>query len=220
MEYLGIFDFINIRVSSVDCVDETDVAQFLICKKALIHILKTIGELGNSAESLDRLDQLNFEKLWMENGDALSRIYTGTISINRSLEYGYFSFLFKKLYIGISRAYLNCFTDQVRQDKLNIFMNQLTDGHNPLISPIANDIHNIRMQIRQAINQREFSSKVNLSTFFFIQTWILPRTVDGIIQFLAAVFWLIIYILYRIFGFRPNDLVRKTMSLQTMPQVN
>lgn len=201
----------------MECVDDTDVAQYLICKKAIVYILKSLGEISDSSNSLEKMDQFNFEKIWMRNADALSRIYTGTISHNRSLEYGYISSLFKYLYIMISRSYLNCFTDQSRQDKLNIFMNQLTDGNNyPLISPITSDIHNIRIQIRQAIHKREFSSKFNIATFFFLQTWILPQKIDGTLTFLAAIFWLNIYIVYRLFGFKSNDLVRKTMSLQNV----
>lgn len=201
----------------MECVDDTDVAQYIICKKAMVDILKGLGEMSNPSEALEPMDQINFEKLWMRNADALSRIYTGTISLNRSLESGYFSSFLKQLYIKISRSYLNCFTDQARQDKLNIFMNQLTDENNcPLISPVTSDIHNIRIQIRQAINKREFSNKFNIATFFFIQTWILPQKIDGMISFLVAIFWLNIYILYRLFGFKSNDLVRKTMSLQNI----
>lgn len=191
------------------------MAQYLISKKAIVYILRSLGEISDSTDSMDAVDLSTFEKVWMKNADALSKIYTGTISQNRSLEHSYFSSLLKKLHIKISRAYLNCFTDQARQDKLNIFMNQLTDGSaSTLVSPIANDIHNIRIHIRQAINKRELSNKFNLATFFFIQTWILPQKIENNAHFIAAVFWLCIYILYRLYGFNSNDLVRKTMSLQ------
>jgi hypothetical protein len=200
----------------VECVDDTDVAQFLVCNKALLYLLKKLGEIPDSSESIDWIDQSNIEKVWMKNADALSKIYTGTISQNRSIERGFFSAYWKNIYIKISRAYLNCFVDQSRQDKLNIFMNQLTDGNASIISPIANDLHNIRIQIRQAINKREFSNRFNLATYFFIQTWILPQKIENIAQFIVAIFWLYIYLLYRLFGFDSNDLVRRTMSLQNV----
>lgn len=214
MEFLGISLLNNNRVSCVECVDDTDVAQFLISKKALVNILTNLGEISDSSKSMDWVDQLNFEKVWIKNADALSKIYTGTISQNRSLELGFFPSYSKHIHIKISRAYLNCFVDQSRQDKLNIFMNQLTDGNNgvSLVTPIANDLHNIRIRIRQAINRRELSNSFNLSSYFFFQTWILPQKIESTAQFLAAIFWLSIYLLYRLFGFHSNDLVRKTMS--------
>ena len=214
MEFLGISLLNNNRVSCVECVDDTDVAQFLISKKALVNILTNLGEISDSSKSMDWVDQLNFEKVWIKNADALSKIYTGTISQNRSLELGFFPSYSKHIHIKISRAYLNCFVDQSRQDKLNIFMNQLTDGNNgvSLVSPIANDLHSIRIRIRQAINRRELSNSFNLSSYFFFQTWILPQKIESTAHFLAAIFWLSIYLLYRLFGFHSNDLVRKTMS--------
>jgi hypothetical protein len=214
MEFLGILLLNNNRVSCVECVDDTDVAQFLISKKALVNILTNLGEISDSSKSMDWVDQLNFEKVWIKNADALSKIYTGTISQNRSLELGFFPSYSKHIHIKISRAYLNCFVDQSRQDKLNIFMNQLTDGNNgvSLVSPIANDLHSIRIRIRQAINRRELSNSFNLSSYFFFQTWILPQKIESTAHFLAAIFWLSIYLLYRLFGFHSNDLVRKTMS--------
>ena len=206
----GIF-----RVSCLDCVDDTDVAQYLICRKALVFMLKNLGELKR--DYLDSKDQSHLEKIWLSNSDALARFYTGTISLNRTLQCGIFAKLLMYPYITISRSYLNCFTDQIRQDRLNIFMNQITDGnHNPLISAAARDVQEIRMQITEAINKREFSNKLNISTFFFLQTWILPQKINGAKDFLAALFWLIVYCIYRLFGFQSSDLVRKTMSLQNV----
>ena len=89
----------------MECVDDTDVAQFLVCNKALLYLLKKLGEIPDSSESIDWIDQSNIEKVWMKNADALSKIYTGTISQNRSIERGFFSAYWKNIYIKISRAY-------------------------------------------------------------------------------------------------------------------
>lgn len=61
------------RVNCIDCLDRTNVVQGLICKMVLNSfaqlLLKTTG---------DNLFQLGVNDMWADNGDGLSRIYTGT----------------------------------------------------------------------------------------------------------------------------------------------
>ena len=191
----------------------------------ILRILKDTQEYPLEVSSLDSNDLTNLELMWMNNGDALSFLYAGTPSVNRTLDKGWVPKIFKNICIRLSRNYLNCFQDQQKQDKLNIFMDQLTDGQpenatTPTSSPQFSDAvmatQNIRIKIRQAVLLDEFSQSLYLSTVFFMRAFFSPVQIKSIYQFLGALFWLCIYYTYRLFGVPSHQLVRKTMSLQNL----
>ncbi|EUB62095.1 Synaptojanin-1 [Echinococcus granulosus] len=68
-----------VRTNCVDCSDRTNIVQTMISTMLLTsHFLKAMNLLSSTGNHTERHAQEIFRSLWLENGDNVSRIYTGT----------------------------------------------------------------------------------------------------------------------------------------------
>ncbi|RKP15104.1 Endonuclease/exonuclease/phosphatase, partial [Piptocephalis cylindrospora] len=76
MRQTGIF-----RINCLDCLDRTNVMQSLLSREVLLH---AFAHLPSPFQSRRSLAHAALTGLWVENGDALSRIYSGTGALKSS----------------------------------------------------------------------------------------------------------------------------------------
>jgi hypothetical protein len=209
-----------IRVSCLDCVDETNVAQYIICSDILKKMLITVG-LHKIAENGMEPLQRKLRRLWMQNGDSLSYIYVGSPCFNRSLE-SIFN-LNARMNVPLIRIYMNFFQDQRRQEYINIFTGKglefvsEKDLSFPLMSHAIRKIQNLRIAYRKATIQKEFAHGWFLSFIFFFREVSAPTQVKTPLQFIGACFWLMVYFAYVVIGRGDTDsLIRRTQSFEDM----
>lgn len=210
------------RVNGFDCVDDTNIAQYIISQYVLQMMFRDTGKSGGTSSKLDRQGLKRYMYLWHQNGNALSVIYTGTFSMNRSTA----PFLTRNLLgwslaLKIARNYLNCFQDQRKQEDLNIVMGHFSEKQSrsgvitslsPQVSDAVKETQKLRIQFRKNVVQKEFSQAVFISTTFFVRAFLSPSEVNSVLQFIAALFWLTIHWIMLRFGIDRNVLIRRTRS--------
>lgn len=101
------------RVNCIDCLDRTNLAQFLICKFKFDKILRD-----------PKLDQV-LQECWTENGNSLSNLYTGSDVMKKELsskQKRSFMGLFDDLVISATRLINNRFTDKQKNKMINILL--------------------------------------------------------------------------------------------------
>jgi len=69
-----------LRVNCLDCLDRTNIVQMMIAKEALSLFGSKIEKLGEVLHS-DSFQDSVFTELWIKNGDAISKGYSGTGSV-------------------------------------------------------------------------------------------------------------------------------------------
>ncbi|KAJ3234021.1 inositol polyphosphate 5-phosphatase [Chytriomyces hyalinus] len=156
----GIF-----RVNCLDCLDRTNHVEYVMAKsmaeKCLVEMEQ--GTILGMEAFVDA-----FQNLWADNGDWLSKIYTGTGALKTSLTRkgkqtiaGFFDDAAK----SINRFYINNFLDKRRQEAIDIVVGKLKPHHSLLVPNLMSS------QVEKEVMSRhsEFSKKEEIS--IFVGTW-------------------------------------------------
>ena len=150
------------RVNCLDCLDRTNVVEGMICKQALSTFAQSISL------SSDYLYSSCLNDFWADNGDELSRIYTGTGALKSG-----FTRTGKRTIAGFmddakksaARFYMNNFQDKSKQEIIDHMLGKLSN------QPQIRLFNPIREQVLKQLNQRssEYSSnteiKVHVATY-------------------------------------------------------
>ncbi|ORY42844.1 DNase I-like protein [Rhizoclosmatium globosum] len=153
-----------LRVNCLDCLDRTNHVEFLASKVMVEKCLREMG-LGNVLGTDIFLDV--FQNLWADNGDWLSKIYTGTGALKTSMTrrgkqtvMGFFDDAAK----SVNRFFINNFQDKHRQEAIDIVLGKQRTRSllipNSLTAIVEHDLANRR---------GEFVSYENVD--IFIGTW-------------------------------------------------
>ncbi|KTW30137.1 hypothetical protein T552_00615 [Pneumocystis carinii B80] len=149
----GIF-----RTNCLDCLDRTNLVQALISKYSVMLFLKYLEicpEIFPWSEH---------STIWADNGDALSRIYTGTGALKSG-----FTRRGKMSIVGVledatksvSRMYVNNFQDKGRQLNIDLLLGRLVNQKTVYIYDPINEF--VTMELEKRVN--EFSTIKNISIF-------------------------------------------------------
>lgn len=111
------------RVNCVDCLDRTNLAQYLICKYNLEKILKnyTVSKI--------------LQECWTNNGHSLSNLYTGSDVMKSELSKKQKRSLFglvDDFFISATRLINNRFTDKQKNKIINILLGNLSGEESSL----------------------------------------------------------------------------------------
>ncbi|QSL66603.1 hypothetical protein MERGE_000985 [Pneumocystis wakefieldiae] len=153
LQQCGIF-----RTNCLDCLDRTNLVQALISKYSVILFLKYLEicpEIFPWSEH---------STIWADNGDALSRIYTGTGALKSG-----FTRRGKMSIVGVledatksvSRMYVNNFQDKGRQLNIDLLLGRLVNQKTVYIYDPINEF--VTMELEKRVN--EFSTIKNISIF-------------------------------------------------------
>ncbi|KAL9060328.1 MAG: hypothetical protein Q9162_000732 [Coniocarpon cinnabarinum] len=153
LQQQGVF-----RTNCLDCLDRTNLIQTIISRMAFEAFLSQRGERITGEFNA------RHGTLWADNGDALSRIYAGTNAlkssftrVGKSTLAGFVSDIGK----NVQRTYMNNFTDNSRQQTIDLLLGRLV-GQAPvqLYDPI-NDWVTAQLSQRSA----EFSNSRNITVW-------------------------------------------------------
>lgn len=117
-----------IRTNCIDCLDRTNAVQSMIGKNVLLKQLRQL-KLLSAADDLPVQAFEVFKHLWADNGDAISRQYSGTGALKAD-----FTRTGKRRWWGplqdgwrsLIRYYLNNFADGAKQDAMDLFFGHFT----------------------------------------------------------------------------------------------
>lgn len=113
------------RTNCIDCLDRTNMAQFILGKKALGHQLKQLGIHDNVFLEYDS-DAVNLlTELFHNHGNIIALQYGGSNLVNTMETYrkiNQWSSKKNDLIENMKRFYLNSFVDPLRQDSINLFL--------------------------------------------------------------------------------------------------
>lgn len=130
------------RTNCLDCLDRTNLVQTILSSGALESFFHQQGERLSS--EIER----RHSTLWADNGDALSRIYAGTGAIKSSFtRHGKMSLAgaLADARKSATRLYINNFSDNIRQNTIDILLGRLTNQvpvhlHDPLADSISQEL--------------------------------------------------------------------------------
>lgn len=114
-----------IRTNCIDCLDRTNAAQFIICKEALTHqlrSLKIISETQNLDYDSDLINVVT--EIFHDHGDTIAIQYGGSNLVNTMDSYrriNQWSSHTRDMLNSIKRMYSNSFMDSIRQEAINLF---------------------------------------------------------------------------------------------------
>nr|CDS31929.1 synaptojanin 1 [Hymenolepis microstoma] len=158
-----------VRTNCVDCLDRTNVVQAMISVILLrSQFFKALSFLSNSNPNAERRAQEIFQTLWAENGDNVSRIYTGTGALcgDRSK--------FKIVQRSATRTIKNNFFDSAKQEAMVALLNSSSlSGWQRLVAGqfLPRQLHFLPQSVLQSILDRnaEFTRRERLKVF--VGTW-------------------------------------------------
>lgn len=137
------------RTNCIDCLDRTNAAQFIICKEALSHQVRSLGFLSPSAELDYDSDLMNIlTEIFHDHGDTIAVQYGGSNLVNTMDSYrriNQWSSHTRDILNSIKRIYSNSFMDLIRQEAINLFLgNYVYDPDKPKLWELQNDyyLHN------------------------------------------------------------------------------
>lgn len=138
-----------IRTNCIDCLDRTNAAQFIICKEALSHQLRSLGILSKTADLDYDSDLINIlTEIFHDHGDTIAVQYGGSNLVNTMDSYrriNQWSSHTRDILNSIKRIYSNSFMDLIRQEAINLFLgNYIYDAGKPKLWELQNDyyLHN------------------------------------------------------------------------------
>ncbi|TPX40057.1 hypothetical protein SeLEV6574_g06816 [Synchytrium endobioticum] len=211
--YYAVFTFQRgvFRVSDLDCVDETNVAQCLIANEALIDMVHhaKLWPKGATKLSSDTLKKLG--RLWADHGDAISRQYAGTSARGmRNLKglarlYDYYV---KDTAILLTRTYFDTLQENTRQDNIDLFMGTHPSAH------ITLEHSEQHIVLKRRLSLKDYSeNSFPVASLIMAKKFLAPRTVDTAFTWLLAMVWLFLYYFYtRFLQVSPQKLRRQTQS--------
>ncbi|VDO05611.1 unnamed protein product [Rodentolepis nana] len=158
-----------VRTNCVDCLDRTNVVQAMISVIVLrSQFFKALSFLSNGNSNAERRAQEIFQNLWAENGDNVSRIYTGTGALcgDRSK--------FKIVQRSATRTIKNNFFDTAKQEAMVALLNSSSlSGWQRLVAGqfLPRQLHFLPQSVLQSILDRnaEFTRRERLKVF--VGTW-------------------------------------------------
>ncbi|XP_078421451.1 phosphatidylinositide phosphatase SAC2-like [Cetorhinus maximus] len=106
-----------LRVNCMDCLDRANLVQAAVARKILEQQLRVLGLLPRQS-ALPQDIQRTFQKIWANNGDAISKQYAGTAALKSDLTQSggsKLSAVMKDSYRAANRYYLNHFSHAYRQ---------------------------------------------------------------------------------------------------------
>lgn len=125
----GIF-----RTNCLDCLDRTNVTQTALAKTAVQMQLRDLSGRNYIADE-SRFGSL-FNEIWANNGDALSKAYTGTGAMKSSYtRKGKHTFagLLDDGIKSVARMYVNTFQDQDNQESIDLFLGKVGQQDDALL---------------------------------------------------------------------------------------
>ncbi|VUZ46885.1 unnamed protein product [Hymenolepis diminuta] len=158
-----------VRTNCVDCLDRTNVVQTMISVMLLrSQFLKALNLLSNSNPHTERRAQEIFQTLWAENGDNVSRIYTGTGALGGDRS------KFKIVQRSATRTIKNNFFDSAKQEAMVALLNSSSlSGWQRLVAGqfLPRPLHFLPQSVLQSILDRnaEFTHRERLKVF--VGTW-------------------------------------------------
>jgi hypothetical protein len=167
------------RMNCLDCVDDTNIMQQGIG----MHFARQMLEDFNVIPDRSLLSIL--EKLWKESGNAISSYYIGTHSLSSTqwmsaLKSEPISFT----YISLCRMYLS-YQDVNRQEQIDFFM--------------ADWIPRSKsgLMVQRHVMHLEYKQQWWISGLVFLSKYFAPKKIKNIVQFVSAMNWLMIFVIYR-----------------------
>lgn len=138
-----------VRTNCIDCLDRTNAAQFIICKEALSHQLRSLGFISPSTDLDYDSDLINIlTEIFHDHGDTIAVQYGGSNLVNTMDSYrriNQWSSHTRDILNSIKRIYSNSFMDLIRQEAINLFLgNYIYDSNKPKLWELQNDyyLHN------------------------------------------------------------------------------
>lgn len=114
------------RTNCIDCLDRTNAAQFIICKEALSHQLRSLGLISAGTDLDYDSDFINIlTEIFHDHGDTIAIQYGGSNLVNTMDSYrriNQWSSHTRDMINSIKRIYSNSFMDLIRQEAINLFL--------------------------------------------------------------------------------------------------
>ncbi|KAJ3075381.1 inositol polyphosphate 5-phosphatase [Podochytrium sp. JEL0797] len=175
------------RINGIDCVDMTNVVQYMIGMEVLYDMLKSCGIKAK----LPR-DQLNKVKnLWIGNGRALALLYTGSnrVLYEEQIQRNWSVFEFGKwvwwIITRIGRLYMGTFRDNERQEAFECLLGQTKLTHSDAIA-MQNNVQRLTLAQTPAL------------TFFMIaKRFLSPTHVNTSLNWVCGAVWLVVQAIVR-----------------------
>ncbi|VDK39948.1 unnamed protein product [Taenia asiatica] len=158
-----------VRTNCVDCLDRTNAVQTMISTMLLTsHFLKVLNLLSSSNNNTKRHAQGILQSLWIENGDNVSRIYTGTGALRSDRS------KLRNVQRSATRTIKNNFFDSAKQEAMVAVLNSSSlVGWQRLVAGqfLPPRLHFLPQSVLQSILDRnaEFTCREQLK--IFIGTW-------------------------------------------------
>ncbi|KAG0203450.1 inositol polyphosphate 5-phosphatase [Mortierella sp. NVP41] len=148
------------RTNCLDCLDRTNVIQSSLSKEATEYLIHNLFPQDSRFSSLMAIHS----QLWGDNGDMLSKIYTGTgalkSDVTRSGKMSFASMLGDATK-SINRFYINNFQDKDRQEVIDILLGKMS--HQSPVT-IYDPVHDsIASEVKARLG--EYSQKVQIDVF-------------------------------------------------------
>ncbi|KAL6454199.1 FIG4 Polyphosphoinositide phosphatase [Candida maltosa Xu316] len=138
-----------IRTNCIDCLDRTNAAQFIICKEALTHQLRSLKLIPEDQNLEYDSDLINVvTEMFHDHGDTIAIQYGGSNLVNTMDSYrriNQWSSHTRDMLNSIKRIYSNSFMDSIRQEAINLFLgNYVYSPDAPKLWELQNDfaLHN------------------------------------------------------------------------------
>ncbi|KAI8601577.1 SacI homology domain-containing protein [Dissophora ornata] len=148
------------RTNCLDCLDRTNVIQSNLSKEAVESLFHSLVPQGSRIGALMSMHS----ELWANNGDLLSKIYTGTgalkSEVTRSGKMSFASMLGDATK-SLNRFVINNFQDKDRQEVIDILLGKMAHQspvaiHDPVHDSIASEM---------SARMGEYSQKVQIDVF-------------------------------------------------------
>ncbi|EEB05068.1 inositol-polyphosphate 5-phosphatase [Schizosaccharomyces japonicus yFS275] len=146
------------RTNCLDCLDRTNVIQNILSRIILENILVMARQNAGS-----EMWQIH-STIWANNGDALSRIYTGTGALKSSFtRKGKLSLAgaLNDLSKSVGRMYINNFQDKGRQETIDTLLGKIVNQHPVILYDPIHEYVNSALQK----HANEFSSQKEIHVF-------------------------------------------------------
>lgn len=135
-----------IRTNCIDCLDRTNAAQFIICKEALTHQLRSLGLIPKTKTLDYDSDLINIlTEIFHDHGDTIAVQYGGSNLVNTMDSYrriNQWSSHTRDILNSVKRIYSNSFMDLIRQEAINLFLgNYIYDRNRPKLWELQNDFY-------------------------------------------------------------------------------
>lgn len=157
LQQQGVF-----RTNCLDCLDRTNLVQTIISSAVLESFLHQQG--GRMISEFDR----RHSTLWADNGDALSKIYAGTGAIKSSFtRHGKMSLAgaLADARKSATRLYINNFSDNVRQNTIDLLLGRLTNQMPVHLYDPVNDL--VSEELKRRASEYTSSKRIRIWTGTF-----------------------------------------------------